>query len=223
MDEVLGRSELHGFRAGSVGGVIVWINGAFGVGKTQTAHELHRRLDRSRVVDPEVLGLALHKMLPPRARADFQDLPQWRTGVLATLAQVEAMVDGPVIVPMTLVRDDYFDQIVGGLRLRGVDLRHYSLIASPGTLRRRLRQRSGYVLARLAGRDETWATQQIDRCVAALITDRYATQVTAEERSIDEVVEVIAGDAGLTLTRPRYSRPRSQARQLAVGVRHIRL
>ena len=203
--------------------MIIWINGAFGAGKTQTAHELQRRLRRAFVADPEVLGLALHKMLPPRARADFQDLPQWRSGVAATLAQVETIVDGPVIVPMTLVRDAYFDQIVGGLRSRGTDLRHYSLIASPTTLRCRLRQRAGYGLARLAGRDDTWAMQQIDRCADALTSHRYATQINTEERPLDEVVEAIAVDAGLTLVRARHSRPRSQARRLAVGVRHIRL
>jgi AAA domain len=203
--------------------MLIWINGAFGAGKTQTAHELERRLGRASVVDPEVLGLALHRMLPPTARADFQDLPQWRAAVVATLPQIEASFDGPVIVPMTIVRDAYFDEIIGGLRSRGVDLRHYSLIASPETLRRRLRQRSGYVLGRVTGRDESWAMQQIDRCVAALSTDRYATQIITDERPTDEVVEAIAGDCGLELVHPRYSRLRYQARRLAVGLRHIRV
>ena len=104
----------------------MWINGAFGAGKTQTAHELHRRVDGSRIADPELLGFALHETLPPAARGDFQDLPQWRTGVVATLRDAEAAHDGPVIVPMTLVRDDYFDEIVGQLRASGVDVRHYA-------------------------------------------------------------------------------------------------
>jgi hypothetical protein len=203
--------------------MLIWINGAFGSGKTQTAHELQRRLQRAHVVDPEPLGLALRKMLPARSRDDFQDLPQWRAGVLTTLAAAETSFDGPVIVPMTIVRDDYFDQIIGGLRAQGIDLRHYSLIATPATLRRRLGQRSGYMLARLAGRDETWALQQIDRCVDALDGERYASQIATDERPIDEVVETIALDAGLTLTRPRLSAAGYQARRLMVGMRHIRL
>jgi hypothetical protein len=203
--------------------MLIWINGAFGSGKTQTAHELRRRLQRAHVVDPEPLGLALRKMLPAQSRGDFQDLPQWRAGVLTTLAQAETSFDGPVIVPMTIVCDDYFDQIIGGLRARGIDLRHYSLIAAPATLRRRLRQRSGYMLARLAGRDESWALQQIDRCVDVLDGERYASQIATDERPIDEVVETIALDAGLTLTHPRLSAAGYQARRLMVGVRHIRL
>jgi len=203
--------------------MLIWINGAFGSGKTQTAHELQRRLQRAQVVDPELLGLALRKMLPAQSREDFQDLPQWRAGVLTTLVQAETSFDGPVIVPMTIVRDDYFDQIIGGLRARGIDLRHYSLIATSATLRRRLRQRSGYMLARLAGRDETWALRQIDRCVDVLDGERYASQIATDERPIDEVVETIALDAGLPLTRTRLSAPGYQARRLMVGLRHIRL
>lgn len=203
--------------------MIVWINGAFGAGKTQTAQELRRRLGGAVVVDPEELGLALHKMLPPRFRGDFQDLPQWRAASLATLRQVEAAVEGPVIVPMTIVCDEYFDEIVGGLRSTGVQLRHYSLIASPATLRRRLRLRSGYLLGRLIGREETWAMQQIDRCVVALSSDRYATQIVTDDRSVDEVVETIARDCGLELVRPRYSQARYQVQRLAVGLRHVRL
>ena len=203
--------------------MIVWINGAFGAGKTQTAHELQRRLDGGRVVDPELLGLALQKMLPAACRGDFQDLPQWRAGSLATLRQADATVNGTVIVPMTIVCDEYFDEIIGGLRSTGVQVRHYSLIASAQTLRRRLRLRSGYALARLTGRDESWAMQQIDRCVAALGSDRYATQVDTDDRSVDEVVEAIAHHSNLDLVRPRYSCSRYQIRRLAVAARHVRL
>lgn len=63
----------------------IWINGAFGAGKTQTAFELRRRLVDAHVADPELLGFALQRTLPPAARTDFQDLalaaprlPPWR-------------------------------------------------------------------------------------------------------------------------------------------------
>lgn len=42
----------------------------------------------------------------------------------------------PVVVPMTIVRDDHLDEIVRGLRSQGVDVRHCALIASARTLRR---------------------------------------------------------------------------------------
>jgi hypothetical protein len=61
--------------------VLIWINGPFGGGKTATASELHRRVPGSVICDPEHLGFGLHRMLPPPMRADFQDLPAWRSGV----------------------------------------------------------------------------------------------------------------------------------------------
>jgi predicted kinase len=204
--------------------VLLWINGAFGAGKTQTAFELHRRLPGSHVADPELIGFAIQKTLPAEARGDFQDRPQWRSAVIATL--VDAVADngpGPVIVPMTLVRDAYFDEVMGGLADAGVDVRHFALQASPDTLRRRLRTRSAYWLGRAVGRPETWAMDQIPRCVPALATERFAVHVPTDERTVDEVVEDVADRAGLSLALPRLPAARYQLRRIAVGVRHVRL
>jgi gluconate kinase len=202
--------------------MLVWINGAFGSGKTLIAHELRRRVGNAHVADPELLGFALHKMLPTGARGDFQDLPQWRTGVLSTLAHAAASYDGHLIVPMSIVRDDYFDEIVGGLRSSGVDVRHYTLSATAATLRRRLRWRSAFLLGKALGRGETWAVQQIDRCVTAFADERFATHIETDEMPPDEVVEFIANDAGLALMRPRLSPARERLHRLEIGVRHIR-
>ena len=203
--------------------MLIWINGAFGAGKTQTAFELARRLPCSHVADPELVGFAIHKMLPESARGDFQDRPQWRAAVVDTLADAAAAHEGPVVVPMTLVDTRYFDEIMTGLTGRGVDVRHYTLVASPDTLRRRLRTRSGYWLGRLSGRDETWAMQQIDRCVGALSAERFAEHVDTDSRTVHEVVEDIADRAGLSPRGARLSPIRYQLRRAAVGVRHIRL
>lgn len=207
--------------------MLLWINGAFGVGKTQTAFELHRRLPGSFVADPEWIGYAIHKMLPARMREDFQDRPQWRSAVRATLADVADSavgIGGPIIVPMTLVNADYFDEIVGGLRSAGVDVRHHSLLASPEVLRARLRTRSAHWIARALARDpnETRAVQQIDRCVAALSTDRFARHIDTDHRTIDEVVETIARDNNLPLTHGRLGALRYQLRRARVGLQHMR-
>lgn len=200
--------------------MLIWINGAFGSGKTHTAFELKRRLAGAHVADPELLGFALHRMLPPAERGDFQDLAQWRKSIVETLRHAEASHSGPVLVPMTIVRDDYFDEIVGGLRERGVDVRHYALITSPETLRKRLSTRIAFVASGL--QRETWAMEQIPRCVSALAQERYGTHVATDLRTTDEVVEWIARDAGLTLTEPRLAPWRYQFRRFRVGIQHIR-
>jgi len=202
--------------------VLLWINGAFGAGKTQTAFELARRLPRAHVADPELLGFALQRTLPPRTAGDFQDLPPWRSAVVDTLLHADAVERGRglILVPMTIVRDDYFDEIVGGLRSRGVDLRHYTLVASAETLRRRLSTRIAFLRSGL--RRETWAMQQIPRCVAALASSRYAIHVATDGRPTDDVVEWIAAHAGLNLEKPRLSPWRFQLRRLRVGLEHLR-
>ncbi|MFT4044627.1 MAG: hypothetical protein QM673_15825 [Gordonia sp. (in: high G+C Gram-positive bacteria)] len=68
--------------------MIVWFNGAFGAGKTHTAFELARRLENAHIADPELVGYGIHKVLPAAARTDFQDRPQCRSAVIATLAAV---------------------------------------------------------------------------------------------------------------------------------------
>ncbi|CAJ1580258.1 AAA family ATPase [[Mycobacterium] wendilense] len=201
--------------------MLLWINGAFGVGKTQTAFELQRRLPNAHVADPEFIGYGIHRMLPASARVDFQDRPQWRSAVVATLTDAAEAHDGTVLVPMTLVDAEYFDEIMSGLERNSIGLQHFSLTASPATLRRRLRARAGYRLGRLVGRDESWALAQIDRCVAALAADRFATHVDTDDRGLDDVVEFIAERAGLELEAPRLSTLRYQARRVAVAVRHI--
>jgi hypothetical protein len=206
----------------TIGPVLVWINGAFGSGKTQTAFELLRRIPGAHVADPELIGFAIHRMLPPGARNDFQNRPQWRSAVVATLTDAVDAHDGPVLVPMTLVDHGYFDEIMAGLRGAGVDVRHFALTASPETLRRRLRARTGYLLARVTGRDESWAMQQIERCVTALAGDRFAEHVPTDDRTVDEVVEEIADRAGLTLAESRLSPGRYQLRRAAVSLKHIR-
>ncbi len=55
--------------------MLLWINGPFGGGKTQTAFELHRRVPGSVVCDPEEVGFGLHRMIPRELRPDFQDFP----------------------------------------------------------------------------------------------------------------------------------------------------
>ncbi|MFW0784719.1 AAA family ATPase [Gordonia sp. CPCC 206044] len=201
--------------------MLVWINGAFGAGKTQTAFELHRRIPGSHVADPELIGYGIHRMLPSAARHDFQDRPQWRSAVVATLADADRVVDGPVLVPMTLVEHRYFDEIMGGLGDARVQVRHFALNASPATLRRRLRTRSGYWIGRVAGRSETWAEAQIERCVTALESPRFATHIDTDDLGLDGVVEQIADDLGWHLTVPRLGPIGHQMRRVSVGVRHI--
>ena len=56
--------------------MIIWLNGAFGSGKTQTAFELQRRLPNAYVFDPENAGYFIRKNVPVSLSAD--DGGRWR-------------------------------------------------------------------------------------------------------------------------------------------------
>src|ERR1700722_938280 len=107
--------------------MLVWINGPFGGGKTQTAHEMRRRLPGSVICDPEEVGFGLHRMTPSYLRRDFQEHPSWRQGVYEVLDRVLNEHAGVVIAPMTIVDPRYHEETVGRLRVRGHDVRHFTL------------------------------------------------------------------------------------------------
>jgi hypothetical protein len=119
--------------------VIIWINGGFGAGKTTLADELSRRLPDAVVYDPEDVGLMLWKWMPPNG--DFQHLPSWRELVLATALSLRKHHAETLIVPMSLIRDAYRTEILGGLADAGEEVLHVFLAADAGVLRQRLNGR----------------------------------------------------------------------------------
>jgi 8-oxo-dGTP pyrophosphatase MutT (NUDIX family) len=124
--------------------VIVWINGAFGAGKTTTARELIDLIPNSTLFDPELIGAGLTHLLPPKHLAevgDFQDLPIWRRLVVDTAAALLAELGGVLVVPMTLLRQDYRDEIFGGLAARRIPVRHVLLAPAETILRERIADR----------------------------------------------------------------------------------
>ncbi|MBC9717932.1 AAA family ATPase [Streptomyces sp. TRM66268-LWL] len=208
--------------------MLVWINGPFGGGKTQTAYELRRRLPGSVVCDPEHVGFGLHRMLPPALRGDFQDLPAWRQGVYEVLDLALAKHDGPVLVPMTVIDPAYFEETVGRLRERGHEVHHFALLASRETVLNRLRERAfGRALQLVAGKDaplrrETFAVRRLDACLESLARPEFAEHLWTDSLPIPQVADTIAESAGLPLLPNTDGPLRGRLRRAATGARHIR-
>ncbi|MDO7907465.1 AAA family ATPase [Paenibacillus sp. JX-17] len=164
--------------------MIIWINGAFGAGKTSAAEELQRRLPGSYLFDPENAGYYIRDNLPQEALfADFQDFPMWRSFNYEMLSYLNVKAQGPVIVPMTLVNEKYFDEIVGRLRADGVIVCHFALIAPPSVLQQRL-----------LGRGEAegaWPFRQIERCTQALSRDLFQNPIDTCHKTTQQVVDDI--------------------------------
>ncbi|MGV9563284.1 AAA family ATPase [Streptomyces sp. NPDC003480] len=208
--------------------MLLWINGPFGGGKTQTAHEIQRRLPGSVICDPEHVGFGLHRMLPPELRGDFQDLASWRQGVVEVLDLALTRHDGVVIVPMTVTDRDYFRETVGRLGERGHDVRHFALLAERETVLRRLRERGfGHLLKHVAGEDaplrrESWAVQQLDHCLERLREPEFAEHLWTDHSTVAKTADRIAVLAGLTLRPNTDGALRTRLRQARVGLKHMR-
>ncbi|MDQ1913501.1 AAA family ATPase [Paenibacillus sp. GD4] len=195
--------------------MIIWINGAFGSGKTQTSYELHRRLPQSMVFDPENAGFYIRKSIPRDiAKSDFQDYPMWREINFSMLKYLSMEYSGCIIVPMTIVNPSYFQEIVGRLRADGVTVKHFTLCASKEMLLRRLRSRG-------EGR-QSWAAQQIDRCLAGLSDETFRHHLDTEHMTVAAAAESIAAMLQLPL-RPDPRGKAAKARdRLLTQIRHIR-
>ncbi|MEU2376864.1 NUDIX hydrolase [Streptomyces misionensis] len=163
---------------------VVWINGAFGAGKTTTARELIELIPHSTLFDPEVIGGSLTHLLPPKHLAevgDYQDLPIWRRLVVDTAAAMLAELGGTLVVPMTLLRQEYRDEIFGGLAARRIPVRHLLLAPAETILRERIAGREvppdppdGEIRAR------QWSYDHIEPYHAAL-----ASWLTADAHLVD--------------------------------------
>ncbi|MGW6402951.1 NUDIX hydrolase [Streptomyces sp. NPDC055134] len=124
--------------------MIVWINGAFGAGKSTTARELIELIPNSTLFDPDAIGGELAQLLPAKRLAevtDIQDLRIWRRLVVDTAAALLAEVGGVLVVPATLLRQEYRDEIFGGLAARRIPVRHVLLAPAETILRERIARR----------------------------------------------------------------------------------
>lgn len=152
--------------------MIVWINGAFGAGKTSAACELIDLIPNSTFYDPGLIGGGLRHLLPQKKLAevtDFQDLAIWRRLVVDTAAALLAELSGVLVVPMTLLRQEYRDEIFGGLAARRIPVRHVLLSPDETILRSRIAGREEFADDPEHGeRIRQWAYEHIEPYRAAL-------------------------------------------------------
>lgn len=155
--------------------MVIWLNGAFGVGKTSVARELLPLLPSARLVDPERLGYVMRRTFW-RGR-DYQDVASWRR---LTRRQVErAGRRGIAVVPMTVVDARVLDEVVGGLH--GVRV---LLLAA----------RRDVLEARIVASDEArdWRLAQLDRCLGAFAAGGFGEPVATDGRTPSELAQEIA-------------------------------
>jgi len=146
--------------------VIIWINGAFGAGKTTLATELLQRLPDAMQFDPEYVGFILRRWVPMPDSGDFQDIPLWRTMTAAFAQGLVQEYQRPLIVPMTLVHPGYQAEVFGPIEKSGITLLHVFLDLPAAELRRRID--ADTVTSDPVA--HAWRHRNAERCVAASAT-----------------------------------------------------
>jgi thymidylate kinase len=119
--------------------VIVWLNGTHGAGKTTTGALVQQLVPDARVFDAEKVGETLMDITPALPRTDnFQHWPPWRPLVVETARHVLAYIGGTLVMPMTVLVEQYWCEISSGLAQHAIPVRHFVLHADHDTLRKRI-------------------------------------------------------------------------------------
>jgi hypothetical protein len=159
--------------------MIVWINGPFGAGKTTLAERLRGQRPGSLIFDPEEIGFVVNATVQPAASGDYQDLPIWRTLIVAALREIRRHYSQDIFVPMTLVEPEYLDEILGGVMRIDDRFLHIFLTLDAELLRHRIANQVMHPHPKRNREIRDWRLATVDRCVAA------GGQLAPETRILD--------------------------------------
>lgn len=119
--------------------MIIWLNGAFGAGKTSTATELQALLPGTRRFDPEWVGYMLKANLGDLEFADFQQLRPWRSLVPVVMAEVTGLTGQHLIAVQSVLVESYWRELLAGLGRLSLPVFHVLLHADADVLEERIR------------------------------------------------------------------------------------
>ncbi|MCP5029293.1 MAG: AAA family ATPase [Actinomycetia bacterium] len=149
--------------------MIVWLNGAFGVGKTTAAQVV---CDQAgwRLFDPDQVGSMIAANLSDLEFRDFQDLRPWRRLVPAVAEEIQRYTNTPLVAVQTVLVEDYWAELAADFEQREMPVVHVVLDCGTEELRRRIEsdevegQAKQWRLDRLAefGRARDWLTRSAD-------------------------------------------------------------
>lgn len=164
--------------------MIIWINGAFGAGKTTVAAILNERMDNSYLYDPENVGDLLRRNLPKEIqKADFQDHTEWWAWNLYLLKKIDLEYNGDIIVPMTLYKQPAWQELLTGLQAAEIDVRHFQLEVSKMAILKRLEEREPAIAA--------WGAERVDTILAAFQQVPRTEKIANEEASPASAAQAI--------------------------------
>jgi hypothetical protein len=165
--------------------MIILVNGPFGVGKTTTAQLLVEHVPYAMVYDPEIIGSCVQYLLKPIEHVDdFQDYVVWRSLTVEVARMLRGTYNRSLIVPMSIIRRDYYEVILSGFRQIDPDVACFCLMASQDVLKRRIEE-SDDQQARV------WRLQHMEQGLAALRDPAFGIKIQTDNHTPADVVDII--------------------------------
>ena len=199
--------------------MIIWINGAFGSGKTTTAIEIKRRLKGCFLYDPEGIGYFLRKNMPKEIWIgdDFQNEILWRNFNYEIIKNIALKYEGVIIIPMTIYNTQYYEEIVEKIIGLNIRVDHYILGASKETIMKRLKKRF---------EKGEWAKSKIEICINGfdiLRKRKESKYIDTDEKSIEEVVKIIEEQSKINLIEDKSPKIINEIRRIIRLIKFIKV
>lgn len=162
--------------------MIIWISGAYGVGKSTLAKELENRMENVVIFDAEALGNAVRDNYPDKPHGlIFEDYPLWCDFCYRLIKDICNTCGKDILVPMTLVRQSSYADILERLRADGIAVKFIILEAAHRTVHDR-------ILAR-GEEEDCWCIKNIEMARACTRAVTGGFHITTDNRSVSELAD----------------------------------
>lgn len=164
--------------------MIIWLSGAYGVGKSTLAEAMAVKMENALIFDAEEVGNAVRENYPDCPYGYiFEDYPLWGEFCYLLLKDIHEKFHKDILVPMTLLRVESYG-IIEKLNRDGINAHLVVLEASYQTVHDR-------ILAR--GEEEgCWCMENIELARAGS-TALPGIHIATDDRTVDELVNIVFG------------------------------
>lgn len=168
--------------------MIIWISGAYGVGKSTLAEAMAARMENARIFDAEEVGNAVRENYPSCPYGYiFEDYPLWAEFCFLLLKDIHERFHENLLVPMTLLREKSYD-LIQRLRNAGIKTELIILVADYKTICDRILMR---------GEDEDcWCMKNIAPAMAGTVS-LPGIRISAAETSPEALAQAVFAKLGI--------------------------